>query len=91
MKIIVYIISVQLLYTYEFVSVVMTVVVIVVTYFALGYSAGFQGCRWLRFCTSCGPYSPIFRQNMSHCHVVFVDDKLLVLCVVAIDPLYGSM
>ena len=31
--------SVQLLYIYEFASVVMMIVVMVVTYFALGYSA----------------------------------------------------
>jgi len=45
------------------------VVVIVVTYFALGYSAWFRGCRWLQFSTSCGPYSSIFRQTTSQCHI----------------------
>ena len=83
--------SVQLLYIYDFASFVMIFILIVVTYFALGYSAWFQGCRWLRFSTSCGPYSSIFRQTTSHCHIVLVDDKLLVLCVVAIDPLQGSI
>jgi len=83
--------SVQLLCIYKFASVVMMAVAILVTYFTLGYSAWFQGCRWLRFSTSCGPYSPIFRQTTSHCHVVFVDDMLLVLRVVATDPLQGSI
>jgi len=44
------------------------VVVIVVNYFVLGYSAWFQECRWLRVFTSCGPYGSIFRQTMSYCH-----------------------
>jgi len=83
--------SVRLLYIYEFVSVVMKVFVIVVAYFALRYSPWFQGYRWLRLSTSCGPYSSIFRQTTSHCHMVFVDEKLLVLCVTAIDPLQGNI